>query len=480
MSGRNHHLVRVSSLYRSLNVSSLWKDLREAIAGNERDFTSIKLSKAIFLLSVPMILEMIMESTFAVFDIYFVSQLGADAVATVGITESLMTLVYAIGFGLSIATTALVSSRIGEINNKDASVAAFQAIVTGLFFSFLITIPGIFYSKELLALMGATPEMIETGYTYPMIMLSGNGIIMLLFIINAVFRSAGDAAISMRVLFIANLLNIVLDPCLIFGWGPFPEMGITGAAVATNIGRGVAVIYQFYILFKGTGRIQLRWEHLKVSFSVIRKLVKLSMGGIGQNIIATSSWIFMVRIIAEFGSDVLAGYTIAIRVVIFSLLPSWGLANAAATLVGQNLGANKHRRAERSVWTAGFGNMILLGLFALAFLTGPGFFIQLFTSEPGVIAAGTECLRLISYGFLFYAMGMVMVQAFNGAGDTRTPTWMNFFCFWMLEIPLAYILAMVAGFEEQGVYMAIVIAESSLSILGIILFRKGKWKNSKV
>lgn len=480
MSGKNQNYSKVAEIYRSVNLRSLWNDLREAIGGNERDYTSIRLSKAIFLLSVPMILEMIMESTFAIMDIYFVSRLGADAVATVGITESLMTLVYAIGFGLSIATTAIVSRRIGEKNKNQASVAAFQAIVTGLFFSIFISIPGIFFSKELLNLMGATPEMVETGYTYPMIMLSGNGIIMLLFIINAVFRSAGDAAISMRVLLIANLLNIILDPCLIFGWGPFPELGLKGAAIATNIGRGVAVIYQFYILFRGTMRIHLIWKHLKISFAVIKKLVKLSMGGIGQNIIATSSWIFMVRIIAEFGSEVLAGYTIAIRIIIFSLLPSWGLANAAATLVGQNLGAEKPKRAERSVWTAGFANMILLGMFAIAFISGTDYFIKLFTTEPGVIRAGTDCLQMISYGFLFYAMGMVMIQAFNGAGDTTTPTWMNLFCFWMFEIPLAWLLAMKAGFDEQGVFMAIVFAESALTILGVILFRRGKWKTNKV
>jgi putative MATE family efflux protein len=374
----------------------------------------------------------------------------------------------------------LISRRTGEKKKDEASVTAVQAIITGLFFSILITIPGLFFSKELLRLMGATESMIETGYSYPMIMLSGNGIIMLLFIINAIFRSAGDAAISMRVLFIANMLNIILDPCLIFGWGPFPELGITGAAIATNIGRGIAVIYQFYVLFRGNGRIRLLRKHLVVSFSIIKKLIKLSMGGIGQNIIATSSWIFMVRIIAEFGSEVLAGYTIAIRIVIFSLLPSWGLANAAATLVGQNLGAKKAQRAEKSVWTAGFANMILLGIFAIAFIARTDFFITLFTAEKEVISAGIQCLRMISYGFLFYAMGMVMVQAFNGAGDTTTPTWMNLFCFWLIEIPLAYIFAMKLGFEEQGVYMAIVIAESSLTILGVILFRRGKWKLREV
>ncbi len=480
MSGKKNYRTKAISLYQSVDLESLWKDLRQSIAGGDMDFTSIKLSKAIFLLSVPMILEMIMESTFAIFDIYFVSRLGADAVATVGLTESLMTLVYAIGFGLSIATTALVSRRIGEKNKKAASVTAVQAIITGILFSFFITIPGIFYSRELLGLMGATESMIDTGYKYTMIMLSGNGIIMLLFIINAIFRSAGDAAISMRVLFLANILNIILDPIMIFGLGPFPGLGITGAAIATNTGRGIAVIYQFYILFRGNGRIKLMIRHLQISFKLIIRLVRLSMGGIGQNVIATSSWIFMVRIIAEFGSEVLAGYTIAIRIVIFSLLPSWGLANAAATLVGQNLGAKKKRRAERSVWTTGFANMILLGLFAIAFISWPGFLISLFTDEPNVIKAGVDCLQLIAYGFLFYAMGMVMVQAFNGAGDTTTPTWMNFICFWLLEIPLAYILALKAGFAEQGVYMAIVIAESSLTILGVIMFRRGKWKDREV
>lgn len=480
MSGKNHNISAAYSLLNSFKWKSLWVDLKDAIGGNDKDFTSIRLSKAIFLLSVPMVLEMIMESTFAIFDIFFVSKLGADAVATVGITESLMTIVYAIGFGLSISTTALISRRIGEKKKEEASVTAVQSIVTGIFFSLFIMVPGLFFSKELLGLMGASDAMIEEGYMYTKIMLSGNGIIMLLFIINAVFRSSGDAALSMRVLFIANLLNIVLDPILIFGWGPFPELGIMGAAVATNIGRGIAVIYQFYILFRGNGRIKLYARHLIISFGRIFKLIKLSVGGIGQNLIATSSWVFMVRIIAEFGSDVLAGYTIAIRIIIFSLLPSWGLANAAATLVGQNLGAGKPERAAKTVWTAGIANMILLGLFGLAFILKTDFFIRLLTGEVGVISSGIEGLRIISFGFLFYALGMVMSQAFNGAGDTTTPTWMNFFAFWCLEIPLAYFLAMEAGFNQHGVYIAIVLGESALTIMGVILFRRGKWKERVV
>ena len=480
MSGKNHNKFQLISLYQSFKWKSLWVDLKDAIGGNDKDFTSIRLSKAIFLLSVPMVLEMIMESTFAIFDIYFVSKLGADAVATVGITESLMTIVYAIGFGLSISTTALISRRIGEKKKEEAAITAVQAIITGIFFSLFIMIPGLFFSKELLGLMGASDVMIEEGFMYTKIMLSGNGIIMLLFIMNAVFRSSGDAALSMRVLFIANLLNIILDPMLIFGIGPFPELGIMGAAIATNIGRGIAVVYQFYLLFRGNGRIKILAKHLKISVDRILKLIKLSIGGIGQNLIATSSWVFMVRIIAEFGSDVLAGYTIAIRIIIFSLLPSWGLANAAATLVGQNLGAGKPERAQKTVWTAGIANMILLGLFGLAFILKTEFFIKLLTGEVGVIASGIDGLRIISFGFLFYAMGMVMSQAFNGAGDTTTPTWMNFIAFWCLEIPIAYFLAMKAGFDQHGVYMAIVIGEAVLAIMGVILFRRGKWKTRMV
>jgi len=481
MSGKNSQVNIIQyNRRKKYRLKSILTDLREAIGGNERDFTSIPLGKAIFLLAVPMILEMIMESTFAVFDIYFVSKLGADAVATVGITESLMTIVYAIGFGLSIATTALVSRRIGEKKKEKAGETAVQAIVTGMLFSVFITIPGVLFPKELLALMGASEEMIETGYTYPMIMLSGNGIIMLLFIINAVFRSAGDAALSMRVLFLANILNIILDPCLIFGWGPFPELGITGAAVATNIGRGIAVIYQIYLLFRGNSRIKIALHHFKISFKIIRKIIRLSLGGIGQNIIATSSWVFMVRIIAEFGAEVLAGYTIAIRIIIFSILPSWGLANAAATLVGQNLGAKKPGRAEKSVWTAGVVNMILLSLFALVFIFATEWFMELFTDDPLVILAGAECLEIISYGFVLYGIGMVIIQSFNGSGDTTTPTWMNMVAFWLIEIPLAWVLSMKVGLEQQGVYFSIIIAESILTIIAILLFRRGNWKKQKI
>jgi putative MATE family efflux protein len=461
-------------------IKSLFFDIREAISGTDKDFTSIPLRKAILLLSIPMILEMIMESVFAVVDIFFVSKLGAEAVATVGLTESVMTLIYAIGFGLSISTTALVSRRIGEKRKDLAADTAFQAILTGIIASFIISVPGFLYPEELLDLMGASDEVIEIGAGYTRLMLGTNMIIMLLFIMNAVLRSSGDAASSMKVLFYANLINIILDPCLIFGLGPFPEMGVTGAATATVIGRGLAVIYQFYILFSGKSRIKLGLKDIRFNFPVMWKLVKLSLGGIGQNIIATSSWIVMIRLIAEFGSVVLAGYTIAIRIVIFSLLPSWGLANAAATLVGQNLGAGRPERAEKSVWTAGFVNMALLGLISVFFIIYAEPLIRLFTPQADIVKAGAGCLRIISAGFLFYGLGMVMVQSFNGAGDTNTPTWINLVCFWLLEIPLAYFLAKIAGFDQQGVYFSIVIAESTLAVVAMILFRRGTWKKEKV
>ncbi|MDZ7742056.1 MAG: MATE family efflux transporter [Bacteroidota bacterium] len=462
------------------NARKLIHEIIESVSGTDQDFTSGNLGKAILLLSVPMVLEMVMESIFAVVDIFFVSKLGADAIATVGITESLMTIIYALGFGLSMGTTALVSRRIGEKKAGEASNVGFQAILLGAALSFLIAIPGLFYASDLLRLMGANTVMQEEMAAYTSIILGGNIVIMMLFIINAVFRSAGDAAISMRVLWMANILNIVLDPILIFGLGPIPAMGIEGAAIATTTGRGLAVIYQFYLLFNGHKRVQLDIRKLKVDFPVMRQLIRLSLGGIGQNIIATSSWIGLVRIIAEFGSVAMAGYTIAIRIVIFSLLPSWGIANAAATLVGQNLGAKKPDRAERSVWVTGKVNMILLCLVGIIFAWNPSFYVGLFTQDHAIIHSGAQALRIISIGMLAYGYGMVMVQSFNGAGDTITPTWINFFCFWMLEIPLAYLLAMSMGMGEKGVYYAILISESVLSLVAFILFRRGKWKLKEV
>ncbi|UCH96522.1 MAG: MATE family efflux transporter [Candidatus Aminicenantes bacterium] len=461
-------------------LKNLWEDIVEAVRGTDRDFTDVKLSRAILLLAIPMVLEMLMESIFAVVDIFFVSKVGSDAVAAVGITESVLTIVYSVGGGLGVATTAMVARRIGEKNAKGASTAAVQAIFAGLGVSLVISVPGVFFAKGLLRLMGASTGVVETGYMYTAIIIGSNGLIMLLFIINSIFRSSGDAAISMRVLWLANIINIILDPCLIFGFGPFPELGIKGAAIATALGRGLAVLYQFTLLFKGRGRVKINIKQFKINFKVMKRLISLSLGGIGQSLIATSSWIGLVRIIAVFGSEVLAGYTIAIRMIVFSLLPSWGLSNAASTLVGQNLGAKKPGRAERAVWVTGFSNMVFLGIIAVIFILFPEPLVRIFIKEAGVVTSGAGCLRFISYGYLFYAFGMVIVQGFNGAGDTATPMKINFFCFWLLEIPLAWVLALPMGLKEKGVYVAIVIAESVLTTVGILIFRRGKWKQREV
>ena len=473
----------VNSIKRNLFTRELWQDLKEAIRGTEKDFTKIPISKAIILLSIPMVLEMIMESVFALVDIYFVSRLGAQEVAVVGITESLMTIIYAIGMGLSVGATAMVSRRIGEKNPVAASQAAVQAIIAAVGISLIFSVIGIIYAKDLLRFMGASEDTIQMGYHYPMIMLGGNAVIMLLFVINAVFRSSGDAAISMRVLWIANLLNIALDPLLIFGWGPFPELGLKGAAIATNTGRGIAVIYQLYLLMKGNHRIKVRLQDIGLRVKTILKVIKLSTGAIGQNIISHSSWVFLVWVITSLGENVVAGYTVAIRIIIFVLLPAWGMANAAATLVGQNLGAEQPQRAERSAWIVGGVNMILLGLVSVIFISVPQVFINFFivqSLEPEVWEAAITCLRVVSFGFLIYAIGMVMVQAINGAGDTATPIWLNFIAFWLIEIPLAYVLTNVANLGVHGVCYAILAAETALAIMAMYIFRKGKWKLKQV
>lgn len=459
---------------------SFWRDVREAVAGTEQDFTEGKMGRAILLLSIPAVLEMVMESVFVIADIFFVSRLGADAVAAVGITESMITIVYAISIGLGTATTSMVSRRIGEKNPDAASVAAFQAILTGLTVSLAIAIPGALLSEKLLELMGANNVIRTTMSGYTRIMLGGNAVIMLLFIINAVFRSAGDAAVAMKVLWVGNIINICLDPCLIFGLGPFPELGVTGAAVATTAGRGTAVLLQLYILFFGNKRIKLSVKHLKIDIRVMLKLIRLSAGSIGQNLIGTSSWVALVRIISMFGSEVVAGYTIAIRIIGFTILPSWGISNAASTLVGQNLGARKPERAERAVWVTGWINMILLGVVGLVYVIYPQRFISFFIDDAAVLKSGIEGLRIISIGFISYGLGMVLVNSFNGAGDTTTPLKINIFAFWMIEIPLAWILAKPFGMNENGVFTSIVIAESIMTLTAWVVFRRGKWKLKEV
>jgi putative MATE family efflux protein len=377
-------------------------------------------------------------------------------------------------------TTALVARRIGEKNHHAAADAAVQAISVAMAASIAFAIAGVLFAQDILALMGADEWSIAHGYRYTVWMLGGNTVIMLIFVINAIFRGAGDAAVAMRVLWLANGINIVLDPALIFGWGPFPRMGVEGAAVATNIGRGVGVLLQLWVLFRGAKHIRVRASQFRVRAAVMVSLVRTSLGGIGQFVIATSSWIGLVRIVSEFGSEAVAGYTIAVRIFVFTLLPAWGLSNAAATLVGQNLGARQPERAEQSVWITGLANMAFLALVSLVYILFNEPLVRIFTSEPGVVATGAECLRVVSYGYLMYAWGMVMPQAFNGAGDTLTPTKINFFCFWLLEIPLAYFLAIELGAQARGVYWSIVVAESIAGIVGIWLFRRGAWKKVEV
>ncbi len=459
---------------------TFWSSVREALRGSHQDFTAGNLNRAILLLAIPMVLEMVLESLFAVVDVFWVGRLGADAVATIGLTESLLSLVFAIGLGLSLSTTAMVARRIGEKDPTGAAVAGVQAIVIGLAASAVIGIPCFFYGPDLLRLMGASPQVVAVGSGYARIALGGGGAIMMLFLNNAIFRGAGDAAIAMRLLWVSNIINLVLDPCLIFGWGPFPKLGVTGAALATFTGRSIGVLYQFYRLLRGTERIRILRSQIHLNFSVLLRLLRVSLTGILQFAIAHTSWIGLVRIVSIFGSAALAGYTIAIRILIFVLMPSWGLSNAAATLVGQNLGAKQPERAETSVWRTGLYNMIFLGVIGVFFVIFAEPVIRLFTSDPLVVPLAVTCLRILSYGNIGYAYGMVMLQAFNGAGDTVTPTIVHFFGFWLLEIPLAYFLAITLRMRSSGVFWSIVIAEAAIAAAGIVLFKRGRWKGQQI
>lgn len=459
---------------------SLWSSIREAVRGSHQDYTTGSLNRAILLLAIPMVLEMVLESLFAVVDVFWVGRLGADAIATVGLTESLLSLVFAVGLGLSLSTTAMVARRIGERDPSGAAVAGVQAIALGLAVSLAIGLPCFFLAPRLLQLMGASPQVVAVGSGYARIALGGSGAILMLFLNNAIFRGAGDAAIAMRLLWVSNIINLVLDPCLIFGWGPFPKLGVTGAALATFTGRSIGVGYQFYRLLRGSERIRILRQHIRINFGVLLRLVRVSLTGILQFAIAHTSWIGLVRIVSIFGSAALAGYTIAIRIVIFVILPSWGLSNAAATLVGQNLGAKQPERAASSVWRTGFYNMIFLGIIGLLFVAFAEPIVKLFTHDPAVVPLAASCLRIISYGNIGYAYGMVMLQAFNGAGDTVTPTIVNFFGFWLLEIPLAYFLAIPMHMQARGAYFSIVAAEAAIAAVSIVLFKQGRWKKQQI
>jgi putative MATE family efflux protein len=459
---------------------TLWSSIREALRGSQQDFTTGSINRAILLLAIPMVLEMVLESLFAVVDVFWVGRLGADAIATVGLTESLLSLVFAVGLGLSLSTTAMVARRIGEKDPEGAAVAGVQAIAIGILSSALIGIPCYFYAPRLLQLMGASPQIVTLGTGYTRIALGGSGAIMMLFLNNAIFRGAGDAAIAMRLLWVSNIINLILDPCLIFGWGPFPKLGVTGAALATLTGRSIGVLYQFYRLLRGSERIRILRRQVHLDFTIFFRLLRVSITGILQFAIADVSWIGLVRIVSVFGSAALAGYTIAIRIVIFVILPSWGLSNAAATLVGQNLGAKQPERAETSVWRTGFYNMVFLGAIGIVFIFFSVPVVRLFTSDPLVVPLAASCLRIMSYGNIAFAYGMVMLQAFNGAGDTLTPTLVNLVGFWFLEIPLAYFLAIPARMQSNGAFYAIVISEAAIAAAGIVLFKRGRWKLQRI
>jgi len=453
--------------------------IRESLAGGHRDYTEGSIRYAILMLAIPMVLELCLESVFAVVDVFFVSRLGAEAVATVALTESMLVIIYAVAMGLSVGAMAIVARRIGEKDRDGAARAAVQAILLGVLVAVPVGIAGAWYARPLLAFMGASPGVIGNA-SYTTIVLGANGVIMMLFLINAVFRGAGDAATAMRVLWIANAINICLDPCFIFGLGPFPRLGVTGAAVATTTGRGIGVLVQLYCLAQRSGRVAIRREHLRFDPAVMLNMVRLSGSAVVQGLIPNVGWLGLVRVLATFGSDALAGFAIAFRVVVFALLPAWGLANAAATLVGQNLGAGKPERARTSVWRACYYNMLFLGAVGLVFVVLPVPLVAAFTNDPVVAGHAVRALRIISSGFPFYAYAMVLTQSFNGAGDTLTPTIINLFCFWLWELPIAYALAHVAGLGPSGVFWSIAIAYSTMAIVSAVLFRRGRWQLKKI
>ncbi len=460
--------------------AGFWQTVWQAVAGSHHgEYTEGAIGRAILLLAVPMVLELALESVFAVVDMFFVARLGADAVATVGLTESMLTIVYAMAIGLGVGATATVARRIGERDHEGAALAAVQAIALGVFVALPVGVLGFWFARPLLALMGA-PEGVLVHSAYASVVFGCNGVILMLFLINAVFRGAGDAAIAMRVLWIANAFNIVLDPCFIFGLGPFPHLGVTGAAVATTTGRSVGVIVQLIVLWRGAGRVVLRRRHLRLDPKVLLNMVKLSGSAVFQTLVGTTSYMGFVRIVASFGSEAVAGSTIAVRIVMFVLLPSWGLSNAAATLVGQNLGAGRPDRAEASVWRACLYNTLFLGAISVLVIVNAEAVVAAFTNDPMVAPIAARGLRIVSGGFAFYACGYVLTQSFNGAGDTVTPTLINVGCLWLGEIPLAYVLARPLGFGTDGVFWAAAIAFSFMTVVSALIFRRGRWKTARV
>lgn len=455
--------------------------LKESLTASEdTDYTGIGVRRAIVLLSIPMVLEMAMESVFALVDIFFVSKLGKHAIATVGLTESVLTLVYSLAWGLGMGITAVVARRTGEKDAAGAARAAMQGVLVAIALGVVIAVPGMVYAREILALMGAEADVLNEGPMYMRIMLGGNVVILLLFGINAIFRGAGDAAMAMRSLMLANGVNIVLCPLLIHGAGGWSGFGIMGAALATTIGRGVGVCYQVYHLFDGRGRISLRGLPMVLDRAVMLNIVKVAAGGIIQFILPSVSWIFLSRIVAVFGSGAVAGYTIAVRIMVFSLLPSWGVANAASTLVGQNLGAKQPDRAAKSAWYCGHINMVYMVCVALLFWLTTPWLVSFFTTETAVAGYAISALRTLCMGYFFYGYGMVFAQAFNGAGDTMTPTWMNAICFLLIQIPLAWFLSQVLQWGAIGAFAAVPMSESFLAVLGAYLFQRGGWKSVKV
>jgi putative MATE family efflux protein len=462
------------------SAPSLWTTVKEAIHGSQQDFTEAPVSRAIVLLAIPMVLEMLMESVFAVVDIFFVGHLGANAIATVGVTESLMTLVYAVAIGLSIGAAATVARRIGEKDPDRAARAAVQSIALGVIIAAGMGATGALFGSQLLSLMGASDDIVRVGGTFARVMIGGSGTALLLFLINAVFRGAGDAAVAMRVLWFANAINIVLGPCLIFGVGPFPELGVTGAAVGTTIGRGCGVLYQLYVLTQRPGRVQLRREHITIDPPALRGILRISGTAMFQNFVAMASWMGLMRILTGFGSATVAGYTIGVRIILFALFPSFGVSNAAATLVGQNLGARKPDRAEAAAWRAAWYNTAFLGVIGVIFVLFAPQLLSIFTSDATVADSGIRCLRIVAAGFLFYGFGTALTAAFNGAGDTRTPTLIHFACLWLWEIPLAWTLAHPFGFGPTGVFIAVSVAFSTLALVSALLFRRGAWKAGRV